>query len=118
MHLAIGGQHDPRHPEAGLTDGAAAALEASRQEQGAAPTVALLEGAVLVVGEVVLGAHVARPAAEAEQARTAVPPRREEGATDAEERLTGGGGGDGVSTVCTGERPDLVPFVQKPADIC
>lgn len=75
MHLAIGGQHDPWRPEAGLTDGAAAALEAPRQEQGAPPTVALLEGAVLVIGEVVLGAHVARPTAEAEQARSTVPPR-------------------------------------------
>lgn len=87
MHLAIGGQHDPRSAKAGLTDGAAAALEAARQEQGAPPAVALLEGAVLVVGKVVLWAHVARPAAKAEQAGTAVPPRWEEGATDTEERL-------------------------------
>lgn len=75
MHLAVGWQHDPRRPEAGLADGAAAALEAAWQEQGAPAAVALLEGAVLVVGEVVLGAHVARPAAKAEQAGATVSPR-------------------------------------------
>lgn len=87
VHLAVGGQHDPWRPEAGLADGAAAALEAAWQEQGAPAAVALLEGAVLVVGEVVLGAHVSRAASEAEQARSAVPPRWEEGSTDTEEGL-------------------------------
>lgn len=75
MHLAVGGQHYPRRPEAGLADGAAAALGPTRQEEGAAAALALLEGAVLVVGEVVLGAHVACPAAETEEAGTAVSPR-------------------------------------------
>lgn len=87
VHLAVGGQHDPWHPEAGLADGAAAALEAARQEQGAAAAVALLEGAVLIVGEVVLRTHVARTATEAEEAGSAVPPGREEGPANAEERL-------------------------------
>lgn len=87
VHLAIGRQHDPRRPEAGLTDGAAAALKASRQEQGTPTTVTLLEGAVLVISEVVLRAHVTHPATEAEQAGTAVPPRWEEGSTDTEQRL-------------------------------
>lgn len=72
MHLPIGGQHDARRPEAGLADCAAAALQAARQEQGAPSTVALLKGAVLVIGKVVLRAHVTRPAMEAEQAGTAV----------------------------------------------
>lgn len=75
MHFAVGGQHDPWRPEAGLADGTAAALKATRQKQGAPAAVALLEGAVLVICKVVLGAHVPRPTTEAEQAGTAVPPR-------------------------------------------
>lgn len=87
MHLPVGGEHDPRRAEAHLANGAAAALEAARQEQGPPATVALFEGAVLVVCEVVLRAHVAGSAAEAEEAGAAVPPGREEGTTDTEERL-------------------------------
>lgn len=75
VHLSVGGQHDPRRRKAGLADGAAATLEAAWQEQGAPAAVALLEGAVLVVGEVVLRAHIARSAAEAEEAGAAVSPR-------------------------------------------
>lgn len=75
MHLSVGGQHDPWRPQAGLADGAAAPLQAPRQEQGPSATVVLLEGAVLVVGKVILGAHVAGSAAEAEEASAAVPPR-------------------------------------------
>lgn len=66
VHLAVGRQHDPRRPEACLADSAAAALETAWQEQGAPATVALLEGAMLIVGEVVLRAHVACSATEAE----------------------------------------------------
>ncbi len=75
VHLAIGGQDDPWRPEAGLANSTTAALKAARQEQGAPTAVTLLEGAVLIIGKVVLGAHVARPHPEAEQAGTAVPPR-------------------------------------------
>lgn len=75
VHLPIGGQHDPWCPEAGLADGAAAALGPTWEEEGATPALALLEGAVLVVGEVILGAHVTRPAAETEEAGAAVSPR-------------------------------------------
>lgn len=73
VHLPVGGQHDPGCPEAGLADSTTAALQTAWQEQGAPTAVALLEGTVLVIGEVVLGAHVACPATEAEQAGAAVP---------------------------------------------
>lgn len=87
VHFAVGRQHDPWRPEAGLADCTGAALQATWQKQGAPATVALLEGAVLVVCKVVLWAHVPCPTAEAEQAGTAVPSRWEEGSTDTEERL-------------------------------
>lgn len=87
VHLAVGRQHDPWRAEARLAHGTAAALEAAWQKQRAPAAVALLKGAVLVVGEVVLRAHVACAAAEAEQAGAAVSSRWEEGSTDTEERL-------------------------------
>lgn len=87
VHLPVGGQHDPRRPEAHLADGAAAALKGPRHKQRAASAVALLEGTVLVIRKVVFGPHVARAAAEAEEAGAAVPPWGKEGSSDAEERL-------------------------------
>jgi len=105
VHLPVGGQHEARRPEAGLAHSAAAALQTPRQEERPPAAVALLEGAVLVVGEVVLGAHVACPAPEAEQAGAAVPPRGEEGSSDTEERLGERGKGiRGLSDDWLGER--------------
>lgn len=75
VHLAVGWQHDPWCPKAGLANSTAAALKAAWQEQGAPPAVALLESTVLVVCKVVFGAHVSCTNSEAEQAGTAVPPR-------------------------------------------
>lgn len=90
MHLAVGGQQDALRGQASLTDRAGAALDTARHKQGAAAAVGVLERALLVVGEVVIGDHIAGAATEAKQASSAVPPRGEEGATDTEERLVEG----------------------------
>ena len=87
VHLPVGGQQDPGSGQAGLAHRAASPLRAPRHKQRPPPAVAVLEGAVLVVGKVVLGAHVTGTAPEAEEAGTAAPPRREERASDTEERL-------------------------------
>ena len=89
MHLAVGGQQDALRGQASLTDRAGAALGTARHEQGAAAAVRVLERALLVVGEVIIG-DIAGAASEAKQASSAVPPRGEEGAADTEERLVEG----------------------------
>jgi hypothetical protein len=87
VHLAVGGKQDALRGQASLTDRAGAALDTARREQGAAAAVGVLERALLVVGEVVIGDSIAGAASEAKQASLAVPPRGEEGAADTEERL-------------------------------
>lgn len=75
---------------------AAVAAPPVRAEERAAPLLALLHRAVLVVGELVLRAHVLAAALEAEDAALAVVARQEGRAGDAEEGLGGrtGQGGD------------------------
>lgn len=66
---------------------AAVAAAAVRAEEGAAPVVALLHRAVLVVGKLVLRAHVLGAALEAEDAALAVVTGEERRPRDAEEGL-------------------------------
>lgn len=68
---------------------AAVAAPPVRAEERAAPLLALLHRAVLVVGKLVLRAHVLAAALEAEDAALAVVARQEGRAGDAEEGLRG-----------------------------
>lgn len=59
----------------------------SWHKQGVPPALIILKGAVLIVGKVILWAHILRSPSKAEKARSAIAPWRKYGATDAQQRL-------------------------------